>query len=105
MTLADLNLVRPELILAIGALLLLLVGAFRGKGGPVFDGLSMLVLLIAARRPSPGRTRPGLRRRPGGRQSVDLRQGGHLPRRARWRSRWAAAGCASAATTSSNSRS
>ena len=47
MTLADLNLVRPELILAIGALLMLLVGAFRGKGGPVFDGLSMLVLLIA----------------------------------------------------------
>ena len=47
MTLADLNLVRPELILAIGALLLLLVGAFRGKGGPLFDGAAMLVLLVA----------------------------------------------------------
>ena len=47
MTLTDLNLVRPELILAIGALLLLLVGAFRGKGGAGFDGLAMLVLAIA----------------------------------------------------------
>ena len=47
MTLTDLNLVRPELILAIGALLLLLVGAFRGKGGPLFDGAAMLVLLVA----------------------------------------------------------
>jgi len=47
MTLADLNLVRPELILAIGALLLLLVGAFRGKGGALFDGAAMLVLLVA----------------------------------------------------------
>ena len=47
MTLADLNLVRPELILAIGALLLLMVGAFRGKGGALFDGLAMLVLVAA----------------------------------------------------------
>ncbi|MDO8294949.1 MAG: NADH-quinone oxidoreductase subunit NuoN [Caulobacter sp.] len=47
MTLADLNLVRPELILAVGALLLLLVGAFRGKGGPVFDLAAMLVLAVA----------------------------------------------------------
>ena len=45
MTLADLNLVWPELILGIGALALLMVGAFRGKGGAVFDGLAMLVLL------------------------------------------------------------
>lgn len=48
MTLADLNLVWPELILAVGALALLMVGAFRGKGGPAFDGLAMLVLLAAA---------------------------------------------------------
>jgi NADH-quinone oxidoreductase subunit N len=48
MTLADLNLVWPELILGIGALALLMVGAFRGKGGAVFDGLAMLVLLAAA---------------------------------------------------------
>jgi len=47
MTLADLNLVRPELILAVGALLLLMVGAFRGKGGPVFDLAAMLVLAAA----------------------------------------------------------
>ncbi|MBI5939422.1 MAG: NADH-quinone oxidoreductase subunit NuoN [Caulobacterales bacterium] len=47
MTLADLNLVWPELMLAGGALLLLMVGAFRGKGGPAFDGLAMLVLLAA----------------------------------------------------------
>ena len=47
MTLADLNLVWPELILAGGALLLLMVGAFRGRGGAVFDGLAMLVLLAA----------------------------------------------------------
>jgi NADH-quinone oxidoreductase subunit N len=47
MTLADLNLVRPELILAVGALLLLMVGAFRGKGGPMFDLAAMLVLAAA----------------------------------------------------------
>lgn len=48
MTLADLNLVWPELILAVGALALLMVGAFRGRGGPLFDGLAMLVLAAAA---------------------------------------------------------
>ncbi len=48
MTLADLNLVWPELILAGGAMALLMVGAFRGKGGPVFDSLGMLVLAAAA---------------------------------------------------------
>lgn len=48
MTLADLNLVWPELILAVGALALLMVGAFRGKGGTVFDILAMLVLVAAA---------------------------------------------------------
>ena len=47
MTLADLHLVLPELILAGGALLLLLIGAFRGKGGALFDGLAMLVLVAA----------------------------------------------------------
>ncbi|MDP1736080.1 MAG: NADH-quinone oxidoreductase subunit NuoN [Caulobacter sp.] len=48
MTLADLNLVWPELILVVGALTLLMIGAFRGKGGPMFDGLAMLVLAAAA---------------------------------------------------------
>ncbi|MDP1631895.1 MAG: NADH-quinone oxidoreductase subunit NuoN [Caulobacter sp.] len=48
MTLADLNLVWPELILAGGALALLLIGAFRKSAGPVFDVLAMLVLAAAA---------------------------------------------------------
>ena len=48
MTFADIHLDWPEIILATGALALLLVGAFRRKGGAVFDLLAMLVLAAAA---------------------------------------------------------
>lgn len=48
MTFAELSLIWPEVILAGSALILLVVGAFRGKGGPVFDGVATLVLLGAA---------------------------------------------------------
>ncbi len=48
MTHANLSLVGPEIILAGSALILLVVGAFRGKGGVVFNGLSVLALLAAA---------------------------------------------------------
>mgnify|MGYP006194156489 CR=1 FL=1 len=47
MTFETFSLVWPEVILAVSAMALLVVGAFRGKGGPVFDGISMLVLLVA----------------------------------------------------------
>ncbi|MFZ5670438.1 MAG: NADH-quinone oxidoreductase subunit NuoN [Pseudomonadota bacterium] len=48
MTLADLNLVWPEVILAVGAMALLLIGAARRKGGAAFDALAMIVLALAA---------------------------------------------------------
>jgi NADH-quinone oxidoreductase subunit N len=48
MTLASLSLVWPEIILAVSAMVLLVLGAFRGKGGVVFNGLAVLALLVAA---------------------------------------------------------
>jgi len=48
MTLAFLSLVWPEVILAVSAMVLLVLGAFRGKGGVVFNGLAVLALLVAA---------------------------------------------------------
>jgi NADH-quinone oxidoreductase subunit N len=44
----DLSLAHPELLLAASALVLLVVGAFRGKSGPVFDGVAILALVGAA---------------------------------------------------------
>ena len=48
MTFASLSLVWPEIILAVSAMFLLVLGAFRGKGGVVFNGLAVLALLVAA---------------------------------------------------------
>jgi NADH-quinone oxidoreductase subunit N len=48
MTFASLSLVWPEIILAVSAMVLLVLGAFRGKGGVVFNGLAVLALLVAA---------------------------------------------------------
>jgi NADH-quinone oxidoreductase subunit N len=45
---ADLSLAVPELILAGSALVLLLWGAFAGKGGPLFVAASVAVLVAAA---------------------------------------------------------
>jgi len=44
----ELALAVPELILAGSALILLVWGAFAGKGGPLFTGASVLVLIAAA---------------------------------------------------------
>jgi len=48
MTSFSLSLIWPEVILAGATLILLVVGAFRGKGGVVFNGLAVLTLAAAA---------------------------------------------------------
>ena len=47
MTFETLSLIWPEVILAGATLFLLVVGAFRGKGGRVFNGLAILTLAAA----------------------------------------------------------
>ncbi len=48
MTSFSLSLVWPEVILAGATLILLVLGAFRGRGGVVFNGLAVLTLAAAA---------------------------------------------------------
>ena len=45
---AELSLALPDLILAVSALVLLVWGAFAGKGGPLFTVVSVLALCPAS---------------------------------------------------------